>query len=113
MLISCNNRPVSCRLARCGWVLLGVLLVALILSDLPVVHDHDEPGPYNEDCQLARLAAPAPGVSTDRAADAPLLGPAPHPAPAHPVVARGGAALASFESRAPPGPARPWHPVIC
>jgi hypothetical protein len=56
--------------------LLGLLLAGILLAvDLPVVHDHDEPGLYNEVCALDRLAAGAPG------APAPDATPAPGPLP--------------------------------
>jgi hypothetical protein len=86
-------------------VLVGLLLAVFVLSDLPEVHDHDAPGLYNEECPLARLAAPAPGVSTDRATHAPLLGPAPNPTVVRPAAAWSGSSLDAFESRAPPRPA--------
>jgi hypothetical protein len=86
-------------------VLIGLLLALLALSDLPEVHDHGASGLYNENCSLARLAAPPPGVSTDRPACEPLLGLAPHPPAVRPAAAWSGSSLDSFESRAPPRPA--------
>jgi hypothetical protein len=57
--------------------LLAVLLAGILLVvDLPLVHDHDEPGLYNEACALDRLAA---GV---RGAPAPEATPGPGPPPA-------------------------------
>jgi hypothetical protein len=103
--MSCNNIPTRCKFAQGAWVLVGLLLVLLALSDLPEVHNHDAPGLYNEECPLARLAASPPGVSTDRAACAPLLGLAPHPPAVRPAAAWRGSSLDSFESRAPPRPA--------
>jgi hypothetical protein len=112
VLINCNTETISCKSGRRRWVWPALLLAALVLGDLPEVHDHDAPGLYNEECPLARLAAPLPGVSAARAIDLPILGSTPHPAPVHPPVAWCGSSLRPFEPRAPPGPMRPGRPVI-
>jgi hypothetical protein len=49
------------------------LLVLLVVADLPVVHDHDEPGVYNEECPLGRLATCPPGASAPDTMPAPGL----------------------------------------
>jgi hypothetical protein len=95
----------GCKKLRTGWVgaLLGVLLTGIVLAvDLPLVHDHDEAGLYNEECPLGRLAARAPRAPSPDAVPAPgplpvcaAMSPTPWVEPAlSPVV--------SSESRAPP-----------
>lgn len=97
--VYCNTQPAREAIAR---VLLGVLVAVVVLGDLPVVHDHDAPGLYNEDCPLVRLAAAAPTVPLPQARGIPLPLPAPDGVPASPVLGSAVIRLASFESRAPP-----------
>jgi hypothetical protein len=69
--IDCSKPGTIPRARRTG-VLLGVLLAATIfVVDLPLVHHHDEPGLYNEECALDRLAARAPGAPSPDATRAP------------------------------------------
>jgi len=83
-------------------VLLGVLLAVVVLGDLPVVHAHDAPGLYDEDCPLERLAGAPPQVSLPQTPLLPLPGLAPEAVPTRPLAATGGALFAAFDSRAPP-----------
>jgi hypothetical protein len=58
--------------ARWTGVLLSVLLAATVfVVDLPLVHHHGEPGLYNEECALDRLAARPPGAPSPDATPAP------------------------------------------
>ncbi len=93
--------------------LLALLLGLLVLGTLPVVHDHDAPGVYDEECLLARLAsggARAPfsvPPETPRLADPVEIVPAVPPAVLVRIVA------ASFDSRGPPaGSPLPIHTAI-
>jgi hypothetical protein len=82
--------------------LVGFFLALLIAGDLPVVHGHDAPGLYDENCPLARLGAGGPRASLALRPD--LNSPARAPESA-PVVTRGLLSVgtpASFDPRAPP-----------
>jgi hypothetical protein len=82
--------------------LAGLVLVLLVVGDLPVVHDHEEPGIYNEECPLARLATTCPRASLSSTPDPALLVRAPETLP---VASRGvltAFSSASFDPRAPP-----------
>jgi hypothetical protein len=73
-----THLQLACRTAwtREVGALLCVLLAGVLLAvDLPVVHDHEEDGLYNQDCPLARLAA---GVSRAPSPDA-MAAPRPLP----------------------------------
>jgi hypothetical protein len=99
--IDCNKWPPSCSSWR-AWAFLGLLVAVLVLSDVPVVHDHDGPGLYDEDCPLVRLAAPAPGAWVPQTSVAPLPGLAPDSVRDQPVALAARPSLVGFESRAPP-----------
>src|SRR5262245_51316112 len=60
--LGCRRRPAGVRCWRVG-ALVTLVLALLAASDLPVVHDHDAPGLYNEECPLARLATTSPRLS--------------------------------------------------
>jgi hypothetical protein len=88
--------------------LVGLGLVLLVVGDLPVVHDHDEPGVYNEECSLARLATASPRASLSSAPDLSLLVCAPETVPVAARVVLAPFSLASFDPRTPPsGPPLP------
>jgi len=82
--------------------LVSFVLTLLVVGDLPVVHDHDKPGLYNEECSLARLAdgAPRAPVSSGPAPMLLLLAPDTLPVSVRAVVVFVGPA--SFDPRAPP-----------
>jgi hypothetical protein len=87
-------------------VLALVVVLAVLASDLEVVHDHasTEPGLYNEECPLARLAT---GAGTVVLSDPPAAaGPLPARDTALPAT---GVAPPEVEawSDAPRGPPRP------
>ncbi len=99
--MSRNSGPPRLSVSLWG-MLLGVVLAVVVLSDLSVVHAHDAPGLYDEQCPLERLAAGAPYVSLPQALDVPNPVPALDPVPTVLVTASVGVPFASFESRAPP-----------
>ena len=74
------------------------LLILLVVGDLPVVHDHDEPGVYNEECPLGRLATCPPGAS------------APEPMPAPGLLPMFDALVPSVSVEAPAGSIAPSAP---
>jgi hypothetical protein len=74
------------------------LLILLVVGDLPVVHDHDEPGVYNEECPLGRLATCPPGAS------------APDPMPAPGLLPMFDALVPSVSVEAPAGSIAPSAP---
>jgi hypothetical protein len=80
---------------------LGLLLL-VVVADLPVVHGHDEPGLYNEECPLARLGTCTPRILV------PAAMPAPEPLPVcdalWPTIWAGAppASIAPSAPRAPP-----------
>jgi hypothetical protein len=82
--------------------LVGLILALLIVGDLPVVHDHDAPGLYDEDCPLARLGAVGPRASLALRPDLNLPAPAPEPAPVLTRALPSVVSPASFDPRAPP-----------
>jgi hypothetical protein len=100
--MSCNTGPPPASAGRGVGVLLGVLLAVVVLGDLPVVHAHDAPGLYDEDCPLERLAGAPPQVSLPQTLLLPLPVSAPEAVPTRPLAATGGALFAAFDSRAPP-----------
>jgi hypothetical protein len=71
--LDCHRRSHWARDWRLG-ALVG-LLVLLVVGDLPVVHNHDDPGLYNEECPLSRFATSPPGVTAPDAM--PARGPLP------------------------------------
>jgi hypothetical protein len=82
--------------------LVGFFLALLIAGDLPVVHGHDAPGLYDEDCPLARLGAIGPRASL---AFGPNLSPPARAPEARPAVLSPLLSVvcpASFDPRAPP-----------
>jgi hypothetical protein len=89
----------------CNWwagTLGGFILALFIAGDLPVVHDHDAPGVYDQDCPLARLGTVGPRASL---ASGPDLSPPARAPEAGPVVLRALLSVvspASFDPRAPP-----------
>jgi hypothetical protein len=83
-------------------VLAGLVLALLVVDDLPIVHDHDQPGVYNEECPLARLAAGGPRAALARSPDLILLLRVPEALPAIPQPVLAPFSLASFDPRAPP-----------
>jgi hypothetical protein len=103
--MTASQMHAGCRTRRTGWAgaLLGVLLAGVVVAvDLPLVHEHDEPGLYNEECPLGRLAARAPRAPSPDAVPAP--GPLPVRA-APSLTPRVEPALSPHvpsESRAPP-----------
>jgi hypothetical protein len=82
--------------------LLGFVLAVVLVSDLPVVHAHEAPGLYDEDCPLEQLAAAAPHIALPTVPDVPSPTPAPDPVPTVRVTASVSVPFASFASRAPP-----------
>jgi hypothetical protein len=92
--------------------LVGLGLILLVVGDLPVVHDHDEPGVYNEECPLTRLATTGPRVSLSSAPDLSLLVCAPETVPIAARVVLAPFSPPSFDPRAPPsGPPLPSRAV--
>ena len=89
-------------------LLAGLVLAVLVVDELPVVHDHDRPGIYNEECPLARLAAGGPRAALSPSPDPILLFCAPEAVPVAPPAVRAPVRLASFDPRAPPS--RPLLP---
>ena len=85
-----------------GGILFVVVLAVVIPSDLPVIHVHDAPGFYDEDCPLERLAAAKPPVPPPP--DLAMSKPVPVSAPVPTILSSASVdgAFASFESRAPP-----------
>jgi hypothetical protein len=100
--MSCNTGPPRAARGRGVGVLLGVLLAVVVLGDLPVVHAHDAPGLYDEDCPLERLAGAPPQMSLPQTLLLPLPVSVPEAVPTRPLAATGGALFAAFDSRAPP-----------
>lgn len=99
--LGCRRPSLRIRDWQAG-VLAGLVLALLFVGDLPVVHDHDPPGLYDEDCPIARLGAVGPRASLALRPD--LNPPARAPEPA-PVVTRALLSVvspASFDPRAPP-----------
>jgi hypothetical protein len=88
---------------RCA-ALLGFLVLAVLATELPDVHDHaaETPGFYNEECPLARLAVPAWGLPALARETLPqpelICDPAVSPTLVEPVRP----ALSAFAPRAPP-----------
>ena len=83
-------------------VLVGVILAVLVMGTMPVAHDHDEPGVYDVECPLSRLAVAPPGVSLSAVPSLDPLAPAPEPVCAFDPGALRDIRLPSFEARAPP-----------
>jgi hypothetical protein len=83
-------------------VLLGFVLAVVVVGDLPVVHAHQAPGVYDEDCPLERLAAAAPPVPLSSAPAVPQPARALESVPTGVVTATARLPFASFEPRAPP-----------
>lgn len=99
--LDCRRSSPRVRNWRAGTVV-GFILALLIVGDLPVVHDHDAPGLYDEDCPLARLGAVGPRASL---ASGPDLSPPACAPEAGSVVPRALPSVvspASFDPRAPP-----------
>jgi hypothetical protein len=94
--------PLPCRVT----VLPLVLVLALLATDVPVVHGHRGPdlGFYNEECPLGRLATAPTAALPDASPVASELGPAPDLPSAHPALASVVRPLESREARAPPTP---------
>jgi hypothetical protein len=89
------------------------VLALVLVSDLPVVHDHDAPGLYDPDCPLEQQAANAPPiVSSPSGPDVPHPAAALDPGPAELLIALVSDPFGFFESRAPPrlAPRRPLAP---
>jgi hypothetical protein len=86
----------------CRGLLLAVVLTLLVASDLPVVHAHDAPGFYDEDCPLERLASVTRFVPLPSAPDVPHPAPAVDSVPTGVLSAAARVPCASFEPRAPP-----------
>ena len=94
-------------LSRRAAALSLALVLALVATDLPVVHAHGggTVGLYNEDCPLGRLATPPSAVLADASPPVSVLGPSPDPRPCRPGRTRRHAApLDSHGARAPPAP---------
>jgi hypothetical protein len=89
------------------------VLVLLVVGDLPVVHDHDDPGLYNEECPLARLATTCPRASLSSAPDLSPVACAPETATITARAILTAFSPSSFDPRAPPaGPPLPSRAVI-
>jgi hypothetical protein len=97
------------RTGSLSWRTIGpalALVLALLATDVPVVHAHRGPdlGLYNAECPLSRLATPPSAALPDASPAASALGPAADlasTAPAPPPLVR---PLDSREARAPPAP---------
>jgi hypothetical protein len=83
-----------------AWV--SLVLALLVMGNLPVVHDHEKPGLYNEECPLARLAAGGPRADLSSSPDLLVLLRAPEVLPVAPRAVPAQASLDSFDPRAPP-----------
>jgi hypothetical protein len=101
MQVGCRRGGQWARAWRVG-PLVGLGLLLLVTGDLPVVHDHDEPGLYNEECPLGRLATSSPRASAPDAMPAPGSPPACDAFVASVSVAALGAAVLPSAPRAPP-----------
>jgi hypothetical protein len=88
--------------AWCVTTLLGLGLVLLVVGDLPVVHRHDGPGVYNEECPLARLATTGPRASVSPVPDLSLILRTRETVPVAERVLLTSFSPASFDPRAPP-----------
>jgi hypothetical protein len=88
---------------RAGAVSLALVL-ALVATDLPVVHAHGgaHAGLYNEECPLGRLATPPSAVLADTSPPPNTLGPALDPPLVAPAAATPSRLLDSHGARAPP-----------
>jgi hypothetical protein len=112
MRLSCRRRR---QRARAWYVtaLIGLGLILLVVDDLPVVHDHDGPGLYNEECPLARLGTTNARVSVSSAPDLSLVVCAPETVPVAVRVSLASFSPAPFAPRAPPsGPLLPSRALI-
>jgi hypothetical protein len=99
--LGCRRRSFWRRNGRAG-ALVGLVLALLVVGDLPVVHDHDAPGLYNEECPLARLAITSPRASVSQDPDPFLFACTPDAVLAAPRVILAPFSPASFAPRAPP-----------
>ena len=99
--LGCTRPSLRIRDWRAG-VLAGLVLALLIVGDLPVVHDHDSAGLYDDDCPLARLGAVGPRASLALRPDLNRPAPAPEPAPVLTRALPSVVSPASFHPRAPP-----------
>jgi hypothetical protein len=90
------------RLPSWGAGALVALALLLLVGDLPVVHGHDKPGLYNEECPLARLAAGGPRAALASSPDPMVLLRAPETLPVTPRAVPPQVSPASFQPRAPP-----------
>jgi hypothetical protein len=82
------------------------LVLALVATDLPVVHAHGggTVGLYNEECPLGRLATPPSAVLADASPPVSVLGPSPDQGPSAPADLPASEPLDSHGARAPPVP---------
>jgi hypothetical protein len=82
------------------------LVVALLATDVPVVHAHRGPdlGLYNEECPLGRLATLRSAALPDASPAPRTLGPAPDLPSTSPAPAPAVRPLDSPDARAPPLP---------
>jgi hypothetical protein len=92
-----------------SWRMVGpalALVLALLATELPVVHAHDDGdvGLYNEECPLGRLATPPSAAVPDADPPATVLGPATDPPLISPALAPAARPLGSHAARAPPAP---------
>src|SRR4029077_5047926 len=94
-----RRRPHNVRSWRVG-ALVALVLALLAASDLPVVHDHEAPGLYNEECPLARLATTSPQVSASPSPGLFLPARAPEAVPPAPRAVLAPFSPAPFDPRA-------------
>jgi hypothetical protein len=109
--LDCSRRPgVGTWRAH---ALVGLILALLFIGDLPVVHDHDRSGVYNEECALARLATASPRASVSADLDLSVLVCAPEAVSTAPRAILALVSPTSFDPRAPPvQPIAPFFAVI-
>jgi hypothetical protein len=83
-----------------------VLVLALLATDVPVVHAHRGPdlGLYNEECPLGRLATRTTAALPNASPATSTLGPAPDLPSTSPAPAPAVRPLDSADARAPPVP---------